>query len=276
MPPDLSSIPTEELLRALPEDELRRIAGAAAPVEERTPPRDDRPGGNLPNEPGLQEPWFSPLDLIGGGAGAGAGAATGWGAARLARLLAGFARGGGRARGAMDAAIKTGEMIPADKLAEAVQIATQRGALGGGKLKAAEDVLTGPGAQMQGGALHVPIEGADILRRIGNKLRGANTGEGKLLTEGAKSGLEAAGTPGAEQLLQALADLAVRRRLTQGFTTPLSLLDVFSMGLGRPARATYRASQALRPSGREGLGAGIGAATGGAGGVGLSRWLAQE
>lgn len=247
--------PREELeaLRRLAELEARAGEGV---VEERTPPRDE---GSLDMR--LQEaregsPIEAILDMV--NPGAGLGAAGGALLTRLGRLGGAALRGGRWATSNMDAAVKSGEMIPADKIAEAVQTATSRGALGGAKLRAAEEALTGPGARVgQGGRLELPIDQMDLLRRIGNKLRGANAGEGKMLTKAAKSGLEEAGTPGAEQLLQALSDIAVRKRLTPNLS-PWGLLT------GQPARGLWRANQALRPNRLLELGgAGLGAALGG-------------
>ena len=193
-------------------------------------------------------------------------ALAGGGLGRLGRIGLGAVRGGKIAQRGIETALKTGEMIPADPVARGVQTAVGRGALTGAKQRAAEDALTSPLTTIAGGRLKVPIEELDRIRRIGGKLRGVNVGEGKMIVKGAKEGLEEADSPGARQLLQALSDFAIRKRLTSGFTSPLSLLDLLSAGFARPGRAVWRANQALRP----GSGAEL---AGGVGGYGLSREL---
>lgn len=204
----------------------------------------------------------------GGVAGAAGGTAVGGallGAlSKAGRVVGGAARGGAMASEGIESALATGERIPADKVMAALQTLMERGLLTGAKKKAAEAAMGAPvGAA---GPHALPIDKIDALRHIGG---GMAKGRGKMLVGAVKGGLEDAGTPGAEQLLQALSDFAVRKRLTQGFTSPLSLMDVFTAGTGRFGRAGYRANQALRPSPMDA------AATraGGLGGYGLSEVL---
>lgn len=225
-----------------------------------------------PTQPGLEDPLIDPADLVAPGVGGLAGGLLGKLVTRGGRIGLGAIRGGGIAKRSMNEALQSGEMISGEQAANAVSTAVQRGALSGAKQRAAEEALTGPSTSVAGGQLQIPIENMDIIRRLGGKLRGANIGEGKMLTRAAKGGLEEAGTPGAEQLLQALSDFAVRKRLTPA-KGPLSVLDLHSYM--RPLLALWKANQVVRPNPMaEWIGTGIGAGAGATGGY-LSQRLAQ-